>query len=429
MNYHVKLAIGYIGGDKMIKELKDKYLELWWNTETDLHMTNNKVSFIKKLANERKIEGFRKELFKTLKKYPSKHEEEIWRKDVFKKIKDMEVNILNSEESIIDFFTNSGYGNVTEDFIDEVKVFDPKMDVYDIFQAIRNVWIMNSIQILFDMEVKLTPSIFSYSMLYPYSDNYLDDDGVSNKDKIEFNKRFREWLLGREAKPLNFNEEQICKLVKRIEEDFKRDTYKEVFQSLLIIHSAQEKSLIQQREKTLPYEKDIIGITFEKGGASVLADGYLVKGNLEKEEAEFMFCYGVFLQIIDDLQDIEEDYNNKHMTIFSQIDGKYPLDRIINKLINFIDEFFRREIIFTSGKSEKLKKIIQNCSKIMIFEAISKNKKRFTREYIKLVESRSIVRFSYFKKIKKRFQKTFSEEDIIRICNILSNSELGINIK
>ena len=412
----------------MIRDLKDKYLSLWWNTETDLHMENSKISLIEKLTNERRIEQFRKELFKILKKAPDKDEEESWRKSILTQIKDMEMNILGSRESIIDFFIDSGYASVTEDFIDEVKEFDPQIDVYDIFQAIRNVWIMNSIQILFDMEVKLTPSIFSYSMLYPYSDNYLDDSSISNIDKVEFNKRFRKWILGEEVKPLNCNEERIYKLIKKIEGEFKRDIYKGLFQSLLDIHSAQVKSLIQQREKTLPYEKDIIGITFEKGGTSVLADGYLVRGTLEKEEAEFMFCYGVFLQIIDDLQDVEEDYNNKHMTIFSQIDGKYPLDRIINKLINFIDEFFNRELVFISEEAKKLKKVIQDCSRIMIFEAISKNKKRFTKEYIKSIESYSIVRFSYFKKIKKKFQKTFSQEDVIKICNILGNSKLEIDI-
>lgn len=288
---------------------------------------------------------------------------------------------------------------------------------------------MNSIQILYDIEVKLTPSIFAYSMLYPYSDNYLDDAKIPVKEKVEFNKRFRSWLLGEESKPLNNMEEHIYNLVKKIEGEFQRDNYPKVFESLLGIHTAQEQSLIQQREKTLPFEKDIIGITFEKGGTSVLADGYLVRGTLSRVEAEFMFGYGVFLQIIDDLQDIEEDYNNKHMTIFSQIGDKYYLDRHINKLLNFIDNFFNNENTFISEKAKKLKNVIQDCSHIMIYEAISKNKSRFSKEYLKEIEECSIVRFSYFKKIKKKFQKTFSQEDIIRICNMLSKSELTINIQ
>ena len=414
----------------MIKDLTAKYLEIWWETSPILHMKSEKVSFLDKLRNEKGIENFRKQLFNTLKKIPkSENEEEDLRKEIFKQIKAIELNMSNYEESIIDFFIESGYANITEKFIDKVKAFDPKMGVYDIFQAIRNVWIMNSIQILFDMEVKLTPSIFSYSMLYPYSDNYLDDSSISVGDKIEFNKKFRRWLTGEKDSSSNNMEKNIYDLVKKIEGEFERKTYPEVFDSLLAIHKAQEQSLLQQKEKTLPFEKDIIGITFQKGGTSVLADGYLVRGKINKVEAEFMFCYGIFLQIIDDLQDIDEDAINKHMTIFSQIYHRYPLDRLINKLMNFIDRFFENENIFISKEAKRLKRVIRNCSTIMIFEAMSKNKDKFSKGYIKEIESYSIVRFSYFKKIKKKFQKTFSSEDIIRICNMLSKSELGINMQ
>lgn len=412
----------------MIKSLTDKYLSIWWNTTVDLKKMGPKVSYMDKLKNERQIERFRKELFKILKEIPSdKSEEESWIKQVFDHIRLFESSLSNYGESIINFFIESGYPKITESFIDEVEKFDPEMDVYDIFQAIRNVWIMNSIQILYDMEVRLTPSIFAYSMLYPYSDNYLDDSSISIQEKIEFNQRFRKWLLGEEVEPLNYREKHIYNLVKKIEGEFKRDDYPEVFMSLLGIHHAQVQSLIQQKEKTLPFEKDIIGITFEKGGTSVLADAYLIRGKLKDAEAEFMFCYGVLLQIIDDLQDIEEDFQNTHMTIFSQIEDKYDLDRLVDKLFNFIDDFFHNENTFTSEKTKKLKKVIQDCSKIMIFEAISKNKKRFSKQYIKDVEDSLVIRFYYLKKIKSKFQENFSSEDIIKICSILSKGKLKMD--
>lgn len=113
------------------------------------------------------------------------------------------------------------------------------------------------------------------------------------------------------------------------------------------------------------------------------------------------------------------------MTIFSQLKDKYPLDNLINKLINFIDKFFEDEPNFTSEKAILLKRVIRDCSYIMIFEAISNNKNSFSKEYIKELESSSIIRLSYLKKIKKRFQKTFSSQDIIKICNILSRTNLG----
>ncbi len=406
---------------KAVEHLKLKYLNLWWNTKADFYKFEREIELSEKLSNERKVERFRKELFDELHNIPNKEgEEKDWIDRIFSLIKELEANIIGNDGGYISFFVDKGYSLVTEEFIKEVREFDSSMNVYDTFQAIRNVWIMNSIQVLFNMEPKLTPSIFSYSMLYPYSDNYLDDPEISTENKMDFNKKFRKWLCGEEAKTSNTNEENIYKLVKKIEGEFPRERYPQVSQSLLAIHKGQEKSLLQQREKSLPYERDIIGISIEKGGASVLADGCLVKGELTLEEADFMFGYGVFLQIIDDLQDVEEDLSNGHMTILSQVAQKWSLDKLVNKLLWFIEETVENAEVFLSEDSTKLKKIIQKYCIIMIFEAISKNRKGFSKKYIKELEKYSMLRFSYYKKLKRRFQKEFSSEDIIDICTILS---------
>jgi len=409
-----------IGGEGLINNLKQDYISIWWNTFSIFDNVGGTVSLAEKIRNEKRIERFRKNLFKTLKQVSDNADQKILKIQILNQIKDMESSLSSYDTSLIDFFIENGYGNITEKFISQVKEFDAHVDVYDIFQAIRNVWIMNSIQLLYDMEVKLTPSIFAYSMLYPYSDNYLDDSNISIIDKMEFNNRFRCWLMGETEYPLNNREQQIYNLVKMIEEEFDREIYPEVFESLLAIHKAQEQSLMQQKEDTLPYERDILGISFEKGGTSVLADAYLVRGNLEVTEASFMFCYGIILQIIDDLQDLEEDSKNKHMTLFSQLQNRYELDRLINKLINLINNFFDKEDIYISNKAITLKKVIRDCSYIMIFEAVSKNKGYFSKEYINRIESQSLVRLSYLKKVKKKFQRTFSSEDIIKICTVLA---------
>lgn len=402
-----------------MEALKSKYIYLWYNTDSKLNLKLNKVNFREKLLNEKKIEGFRKGLFIKLKQIPTENEEEGFKDEIIRNIKSFESSLSNNN-SLIDFFIDSGYGQVTEDFIKEAEEFDPSMDVMDVFQAIRNVWIMNSIQILYGMEVKLTPSIFAYSMLYPYSDNYLDDSNISTNDKIEFNNRFGNWLLGLDDTPINKNEEHIKALVQKIEDEYNRDDYPEVYESLLYIHKAQVESLKQQKNKTIPYERDILGISFEKGGASLLADGYLVRGKLNEDEMNFCFGYGIFLQIIDDLQDIEEDLANNHMTIVSQLGKEYQLDKLVNKLFVFIDEFFLNETIFTSSDAIRLKQVIEDCSNIMIFEAISNNKKRFSKDYIKEIESDSYVRFSYLKKIKDKFKKEFTSEDIIRVSKLFN---------
>lgn len=406
--------------NSLVQNLKFKYLSLWWETECSCPKINRKISFFDKLKNERKVEVFRKKLFKLLNEVTVDEEQKsIWRDKILELIKEFESNISGYEESFIDFFIDKGYSEITEAFIDEAIKFDSSIEVYDIFQAIRNVWIMNSIQIFYDMRAELTPSIFAYSMLYPYSDNYLDDTNISVNDKRVFNDKFRKWLLGEQTELSNLHEKNVYNLVQKIEGEFPRPNYSQVFESLLSIHSAQEKSLVQQRGASIPYERDILGISFEKGGTSVLTDSYLVRGELTEEEADFMFGYGVFLQLIDDLQDVEEDIQNGHMTTFSQMANKWTLDRLVNKLLWFIENVLDKANIFPIGDSAKLKKVIYESCIIMIFEAVSKNKKMFSRKYIRQLEEHSMFRFSYYKKVKRKFKKSFSSEDVKKLSVLL----------
>ncbi|WP_432664429.1 hypothetical protein R9X47_28370 [Wukongibacter baidiensis] len=409
-----------------VEFLKFKYLSLWWSCKTDFPQGKTDISFLNKFTNERKVEGFRKKLRSELRQTPK---EEFERTDLYDKIisliAEIENGIIGYENRCLDFFVEKGYIDVTDEFLKEATIFDPDIEVYDIFQAIRNVWIMNSIQILLDTQVRLTPSIFSYSMLYPYSDNYLDNTDIIIKEKIDFNNKFRKCLSGKEVEASNSNEKHVFDLVRKIEDEFPRDRYPKVFESLLSIHSAQEKSLAQQKGKSLPHENDILGISFEKGGTSVLTDGFLIKGELLKEEAVFMFGYGVFLQLIDDLQDVQVDLENQHMTVFSQVAGKWPLDILVNKLFWFIESVLESCDTFDSQDSPKLKKVIHDSCIIMILEAISKNKKMFSRKYIKEIEKISMFRFSYYKKLKMRFQRDYSSKEIQSICKILSKKSLG----
>ncbi len=408
-----------------IEGLTEEYLDLWWGMKSDFPSLAKEVSLFDKYTNERKVEKFRKTLSSEIKGMTKEQEEyENYSNKILTTLKDFESGIIGYENGCIDFFINRGYLSITEEFIKTVNEFDASMDVYEVFQAIRNVWIMNSIQILLKIEVVLTPSIFAYSMLYPYSDNYLDDINITMDDKINFNKRFKEWLIGKKVAPINQNEMHIYHLIQKIEGQYDRLTFRQVFESLIAIHAAQERSLIQQRGNCLPNERNIIGISFEKGGTSVLADGYLVKGVLSQEEASFMFGYGVFLQLIDDLQDVEEDLKNGNMTIFSQIAYKLPLDSLVNKLFWFIEKVLSKTKEFNTKDSEKLIEVIRESCNIMIVEAISKNPKVFSRGYIKRMKKHTMFRFSYYNKLKKKFSKSFSSEDIKKICKVFQEQKL-----
>ena len=92
----------------------------------------------------------------------------------------------------------------------------------------------------------------------------------------------------------------------------------QVYESLYAIHAAQARSVRLMRRDEPPYGVDVLGIAIEKGGASVLADGYLVAGSLTLPQARLLFGLGALLQLGDDLQDVEDDRAKGLATIFSQ---------------------------------------------------------------------------------------------------------------
>src|ERR1019366_6441257 len=51
--------------------------------------------------------------------------------------------------------------------------FDPTLSMPDIVQACRNAWTACGLQPLLGEPIALTPSILGYSLLYPYTDNFL----------------------------------------------------------------------------------------------------------------------------------------------------------------------------------------------------------------------------------------------------------------
>jgi hypothetical protein len=393
----------------LVEHLKSKYLSLWWEVEEVFPSFEIQYSKNEKLYKEKETDKFIEELNKRIEyAIKEKDEKKINKDEIITLLKTNLNNIFGITEDNFGILFNKGFPEVTNNFVKEARKFNPSINIYDIYQAMRNVWIINTIQMLIDEPVSLSPSIFAYSLLYPYTDNYLDEPQLSRINKSEFNKRFKKRLAFENVLPFNNHEEEIFKLVSMIEGQFSRVEFPFVYESLLAIHNAQEKSLIQQNENSSPYEKDILGISFEKGGTSVLVDGYLIKGCITYDEADFLYGFGVFLQLIDDLSDIDENTKSKQMTIFSQTAKRWPLDKLVNRLYWFMIKTLDSSNCFCTD-SFKLKKIIESSCIFLIIDSISKYKKMFSREYIKEINKYSVFRFPYRKKFKKKVKNLFIE--------------------
>jgi hypothetical protein len=213
--------------------------------------------------------------------------------------------------------------------------FDASLSMEDIIQACRNAWTACGLQPLLGERVGITPSILGYSLLYPYSDNYLDRADISDEAKLRFSERFRDRLRGEKLSARDDREAALWTLVTLIEDEYPRVRYSQVFDCLLAIHRAQEQSIAQISCDPCGHD-EVLRMSCAKGGSSVLADACLTRGWLNEEESRFSFEWGVLLQLGDDLQDVREDMQRGSITLFSRTAALgRPLEDLVTQLLNF----------------------------------------------------------------------------------------------
>ena len=308
---------------------------------------------------------------------------------------------LGDAEGHLGTLLERGLPEVGTIFAQTAKRFDPGIAGSDVFQAMRNVWTMNCLQLLLGLPIQLTPAVFAYSMLYPYTDNYLDDPAIAEADKRAFNERFGRRLSGERVTPAGPLESKVDLMVGLIEGQFPRSQFPQVHGSLLAIHQAQIQSVQLMRRHVSPYEVDVLGISLEKGGTSVLADGYLVAGALNEAQAAYMFGWGAFLQLGDDLQDVEQDSEDGLSTVFSQAAGRWPLDALTDRALHFGQKVIRGLDAFDADSAEPVKQLSRRSASRLMVDSAGGASRFFTPGYIEELERHSAVRFSFLKERQK----------------------------
>jgi|GEM_PF-132204 len=289
---------------------------------------------------------------------------------------------------------------VTEDFLRQAHAFDAQLTPEDRFQALRNVWIMNLLQQILGQPVSLTPAMVGYSLLYPFTDNWLDDPAISEGAKRAFCSRLARRLAGECLAASSEHEQAVFALVAKIEQVFPRARFPGVYHSLLAIHRGQMASLRLQGREAVP-QRRILETSLAKGGASVLADGYLVAGTLDRATADFCFGYGAALQLIDDLQDLDDDRRAGHRTIFSDPGDAGAQDPLVMKLIHFLDSVLERPRHRASRTRTVLLDLVRdNCVQMILFAA-GNHAERFRPSFVATLESRAVMRFAYAQRCTK----------------------------
>jgi hypothetical protein len=381
----------------------------WTATPAGLPALGPRVGFRRRFTNARAAARLLDQFAASVQRVPDDREERrVFREAVRERLREFGASRLGWPDGYRQLLFGDAYFAASLAFAREARSFAPDLPLDELWQAMRNVWIGNSLQMLVDRKVEMRPGLFAYSMLYPLTDNLLDDPGLAGAAKRAFNDRFGRRLAGLPVDPHGAAEAAVFRLVARIEGEFPRREFPEVYQSLLAIHQGQVRSLAQQDDPTLS-DDDILAISCTKGGSSVLADAYLVCGRPQPEEERFAFGYGVFLQLLDDLQDVEADLAAGHQTLFTRAARRGPLDAHAGRLARFIDSVLDTHEAFRDPAFSDRKDLIRRNCRGLLVGAVAEQPRRFTRGFRRSLESQWPLGLRAIRRLRRRAERRFAE--------------------
>jgi hypothetical protein len=303
---------------------------------------------------------------------------------------------LGLEDEAVHLLTD-GFLPIGTQFAQWSRRFDPNLTMADTIQACRNAWTVCGIQPLLGDRMQMTPAIIGYSLLYPYSDNYLDSKKISTARKLAFSRRFRDRLCGLHLAPRDPHETAVWAMVRLIEEQFPRQRFPRVYESLLAIHQAQENSMAQLTHSRTASAAELLRLSCAKGGTSVLADACLAHGYLSDEESRFAFDWGVLLQLGDDLQDVEDDLKHGAATLFSRSAAAgLPLDNLVRQLLAFSERVADQIDTLPHGEPA-LKRLLRMSWRSLILMAVARSPRFFTPAFPAELEPASSFRFGFLR--------------------------------
>jgi hypothetical protein len=148
----------------------------------------------------------------------------------------------------------------------------------------------------------------------------------------------------------------------------------------------------------------LVRIAVEKGGTSVLADGYLVAGTLTPAQAECIFGLGVFLQLRDDLEDVEDDAAHGVRTAFSsRTHGQ--LDEPATRALAVGRAVLDRLSCFDRPASAPIRDVMIRSLRLTITDAAASFPLLFGRPFLQALERRSPFRLTSITAARRRVSK------------------------
>ena len=401
-----------------VQELNQHFIDQWWDCDAGLPDLGPLYTAHARTQNEKGLLQFLGQVDGMLSKPPrSRGEAQAAQAQLGAAFRSLAEEALGFTGAQLDLLPSQAFSDVSETFVRMARDFDSNLSPEDIYQAGRNAWTANGLQWLLGMPVQITPSIFAYSLLYPYTDNYLDDPMINVATKLTFNELFRQRLAGDSLTPTNVHEQVIFDLVAMIEKQYSRTDHPTVFESLLDIHHAQSRSLNLMRRSAAPGEVDVLGLSFAKGGTSVLADGYLVSDSLKEAQRQYAYGHGVFAQLLDDMEDVEQDSQAGRLTLYSQPASHWPLDALANHTFRFGHNVLMRLDCFDI--QESVRELIRRGANLLLIDTIGRTDRYYTAAYLRELEAYSPFRFSFLKEQRNNFANGRRHASLVKLMETI----------
>jgi hypothetical protein len=379
-----------------VRELNQYFIDLWWEGNTNFPDLEIRYTAQAQTQNEKSLLQFLDQVEQMLSNPPRNRDDAQSAKlHLGAACRCLAEEALGISGTQLDLLPSDVFSDVTEDFLRKARAFDAKLGMEDIYQAERNAWTAHALQWLLGHPVQLSPAIFAYSMLYPYTDNYLDDPKISSKNKRAFIERLSRRVKGDALTAVDAQERVIFNLVTMIEDQYSRIDNPDVYESLLAIHDAQIQSLNLQRQAAAPRDVDVLGLSFYKGGTSVLTDGYLAGGSLSTLQRQYTYGHGVLAQLLDDLEDVDQDSKDGRLTVYSRQAGQGPLDADAIRAFHFGQRILMSLDCFEVDES--IRGLIRRGTNLLLIDAISRTDGHYTPSFLCELEAHFPFRFSFLK--------------------------------